>query len=569
MPTPIPFPIEPTEVSEPLEPAELSKPDAVENPGKEPVEPTFPQAVFGIIEEYNAGNFEIREDYNGGDVFIRPVISVSKTFVGTEEVSVTYYSHEFDSNEKQEILYSIIIDRNSYADYLGVTPKKLEDSEFIYSHDGWTDGEGRTVDVLSVSKDLKLYPKFSAIQKEYETKWVIDGREYSENPGTPPLSKENEIYYDFSGWERVQDAVTSDVTYTAVFDTPLVPCGNNAARVSYSEDGYYLVEPVTVSNKFELGRLIARAAGVGGIRVKTLRGEIISLSFAETMKMAEAGVSSIGFSSVKKSDGYAYQLAVYSESGERLAYDGKITLESACEVSDPSHLVVYYTDADGKKLPVRYTHENSRVSFAAIPEKNYYATVEYSLTAVPLDAVGITLGKSIAGAGELVTVSIDFLPGIRIDRIYIMDSKGVKTEVAGGHFNMPADDITVGVDYTVEQYTVTFVSDGKTIVKYFCSYGDTVTPPLAPKKAANEKYSYEFIGWSPELSEIKGDTVFTALYSATELPQKNDVTTEISEGVLKLLLLLGVGTGCVLFVVIPSTVMSVILVKRRKKRLLK
>ncbi len=564
MPAPVPFPIEPTPVSEPVKPTEVFEPETVANPGNEPSEPAFPYEVYKVIEEYNDGKIQRRVDYTGADVKVRPEILVSKAFVDVEEVSVTYYSHEFDSTEKQKILYSVIIDKNSYADYLAEPPTKDEDSEFIYTHSGWTDGEGNDVNLISVAEDLKLYPKFSRIQKEYETKWVIDGREYHENPGTPPLSKEGEIYYDFSGWERFRDPVTSDVTYVAVFDTPLVLCGNSVARVSYS-DGYYVAELNAVSSKIDVERLVQRAAGIGGITVKTLRGEKISLSYAETLKMADAGVSFLEISAVKKSDGYAYRIAAYGEDGEPLATDANIIFEGHCEVTDSSHLNVYYNDEEGNKIPIRHTRENFGIRFTANLGKTYYAMVEYSLVAVPLDAVNIILGKLNAGAGEVVTVSLDFLPGIRIDRIYIMDSNGVKTTVTGAYFTMPADDITVGVDYMVEQYTVTFVSDGKTIVKYFCTYGDTVTPPLAPKKASNEKYSYEFIGWSPEVSEIKGDTVFTALYSTKLLPQNTDDNMEISRGVLKLLLLFGVGSGCFVLIVIPSSVMSVILVKRHKK----
>ncbi|MBR2432046.1 MAG: hypothetical protein IKB23_03930, partial [Clostridia bacterium] len=268
MPEPVPCPIEPTPVAEPVAPALVEKPEYVSVPGEAPIEYVAPREVLLIIEEYNAGRLSERQEYLGGDIIILPEITVAKTFVGAREVVVTYYSNEFDSTDEQRVIYSVRIEENTCADYLGELPAKLEDSEFIYTHSGWTDENGKDVNLSCVSEDLKLYPKFSATQKEYETKWVVDGEEYHENPGVPPLSQNDEIYYDFSGWERAQDPVTSDVVYTAVFDTPLVLTDKGVTRVCF-EDGYYVVMPDAVSNKFDLGRLIERAAGGAGIKIKT------------------------------------------------------------------------------------------------------------------------------------------------------------------------------------------------------------------------------------------------------------------------------------------------------------
>lgn len=564
MPKPVPCPIELTPVSEPTEPTLVQKPEPVNNPGKKPREYIVPAEISLIIEEYNAGRINERQEYTEGHIVISPETVVLKTFFGAEQVTVTYYSNEFDSTEKQDVLYSVTIEKNTYADYLGEPPVKLEDSEFIYTHSGWTDENGKDVNLLCVSENLKLYPKFSATQKEYETKWIVNGTEYYENPGIPKLPENGEIYYDFSYWERTQDPVTSDVVYTAVFDTPLVLTDKGVTRVCY-KDGYYVAMPESVSNRFDIGRLLARAAGAAGIKIRTLRGEELTISYAEVLKMRGEGVRYISFSSVRNPDGYAFELTACGEGGEALFSDAKITFETVYEVSDLSHFVVYYYDGAGDKLPIRYSYKERKLAFSAAPNKTYYAGVEYTLTAVPLDTVNISVSKSIAGKDELVSVSLDYLPGIRIDRIYVMNSKGEKTAVEGGYFSMPADDITVGVDYTVEQYTVTFTSDGKTIVKYISSYGDTVKPPPPPRKAPNEKFSYEFVGWSPEVSVVRGNTVYTAVYSSTLLPKAENDNMQISRGVLKLLLLFTVGVSCFAFIAVPSLTMTLVLVKKRKK----
>ena len=247
--------------------------------------------------------------------------------------------------------------------------------------------------------------------------------------------------------------------------------------------------------------------------------------------------------------------------------NAKIGCKVHCNVTDLLHFVLYSLDDNGERKMLRYGYDNGILSFTCLPCIDYHANIEYSLGAIPIDGIAILPQKNSAISGVSVELTLDVSPGISVDRVYFIDSNGAKTTIEGGSFIMPEDDIVIGVDYTVEQYTVSFVSDGKTIVEYFCNYGDTVSPPTNPKKASDEKYSYEFVGWSPEIAPVTANTVYTAVYTSTELPEFLVGNEEITEGVLKLLLLFGVGASCLVLIVIPSSAMTFVLVKRRKKQL--
>ena len=564
MPSPVTSPIKPEPVSKPDEPAPVSEPVYAQNPGKKPTPYVVPAEISALISSYNSGELFERDDYSGGDITITPEIDVSKKFINIDEITVTYYDGEYNSNEEKNILYQVTIDRNTYADYLGDVPQKQEDSEYVYSHTGWTDEHGNEQNLTCVSDSLNLYPKFSATEKEYETVWVINGERFYDNPGEPSIPMAEEFYFDFSGWKKTVDPETSDVTYIAVFDKPLVPTSSGAAKISYN-DGNFVVEPSTVSNKFDISFLLERASGIGGIIIKTVRGEEFSISYSDTMQMYEEGVHSIGFSAVSGSDDYAYALFAYGPDGESISSSAKILFASSCEASDLSHFVLYnYNDAGEKKF-LRYSLANGKISFNATPGVKYRARVEYSLTAVPLDAVNIVLNKTTASCEEVVSVYLEKKPGIRIDRIYTMGSDGKKNALDGTSFVMPSGDITVGVDYTVEHYRISFVSDGKTIVSYLLIYGDTVPVPQEPKKASNEKYSYTFLCWSPAVSTVDGNTTYNAVYSSELIPKSDSGNMEISRGVLKILLLLFVGAGCFVLIVVPSLIMTCIIISKRRK----
>lgn len=565
MPTPVAEPPVPDPVEKPTAPTAVSAPTVVKRPGKEPKPYVIPSEVQALINAYNNGELSLRNSYTGGNVTLAPEITVSKVFLGGSEVTVTYYDKEYDSIEKKNVLYRIVVDKGSYADYLGVIPQKSEDAEYLYSHSGWTDGNGNDPDLSNVTESLNLYPKFSATQKEYETVWVVNGEKFYENPGTPGFSADEYYFYGFSHWEKSVDAFNSDVTYTAVFDKQtLVSTLSGAAKVSFN-NGNYIVEPPGVSNKFDIGLLLIVASGKGGIVIKTVTGEVMSISYTETLEMHKAGVASISYSAISRdSGGYAYAITAYDKNGSKLSCNAKVTFKAECKVSDISHAVLYYEENGEKKL-VRGSIEEGTITFSALLGKTYYSRVEYTLTPVPLEAISIKTDKSIAAIGEAVSVRLTYSPGIRIDRIYIMGTDGVKIEVENNSFKMPGCDITVGVDYTVEQYTVTFVSGGKTIATYLCNYGDTVIPPEPPKKASNEAYSYTFEKWTPNVTEVTGNATYIAVYSASPLPNVNKDNMSITPSVLKLLLLAGVGLGCLVIMVIPSSVMTGVMVKKRKK----
>ena len=80
-------------------------------------------------------------------------------------------------------------------------------------------------------------------------------------------------------------------------------------------------------------------------------------------------------------------------------------------------------------------------------------------------------------------------------------------------------DATYTATYTLEymDYTVTFRDwDGTEISKDTYHYGDAVSVPDDPQRAADDIYTYSFAGWDKEISaSCTGDVVYTATYTST------------------------------------------------------
>ncbi len=86
--------------------------------------------------------------------------------------------------------------------------------------------------------------------------------------------------------------------------------------------------------------------------------------------------------------------------------------------------------------------------------------------------------------------------------------------------------VTEDVEYTAtfseeyRKYTIIFYAeDGETEIlkKADYHYGDVVTKPANPTKAADAANTYEFAGWDKAVVNVAGDTSYTATFTATKI----------------------------------------------------
>ena len=74
---------------------------------------------------------------------------------------------------------------------------------------------------------------------------------------------------------------------------------------------------------------------------------------------------------------------------------------------------------------------------------------------------------------------------------------------------MPAENVTIKAQWQVNQYTVKFVADGNVVSEKTLNYGTAITAPEAPAKEG-----YTFTGWTPEVDETvpANDVTYEAEY---------------------------------------------------------
>ena len=75
---------------------------------------------------------------------------------------------------------------------------------------------------------------------------------------------------------------------------------------------------------------------------------------------------------------------------------------------------------------------------------------------------------------------------------------------------MPAENVTVKATWTINQYTVKFVADGEVVSESVLDYGTAITAPEAPVREG-----YTFKGWTPDVDETvpANDVEYVAEYT--------------------------------------------------------
>ncbi len=570
----VPMPIEPERVEEPTPPPVVEEPVAppvVEDPGDVPEPYSPPTGVLELIDAFDSGEIPLRDEVES-DLSVSPKITVNKVFFGAKSHTVVYHDHNGN------ILYETMVESGSFAEYGGEMPHKEEDSSAVYTFVGWMDSDGNAVDLSSVNEDLLLYPIFRPDYKYYNIVFIVDGVRHEESvmwgevpkyDGLPQKDDEGNFYYVFVGWDKEITAVDGDAVYNSVFEKKyILPYADSGAEIKIEGDSYVADCHTSPVSEYDISQLLVRAYQKYGIILRTSQGDI-SFSFSETINLYDRGGKYLSLSVIQKGKmGYSYKLTLKDEGGAEID-NIKAAVALPCSVQNEQYFSLYYLDSE-KRVYVENKINGNLISFNMYSGRNYYAVTEYGITLINPGVISFETNKSIAYEGDLIEISYQDKTGVEIKGFYYIDSHGTRVDIEGNMFRMPADSVSVGVVYKEILYTIKFESDGKIISTLICKYGDIVTPPSDPKKASNSKYSYTFIGWSREILPVTEDYTYVALYSAQKIPPKLDTGgIQLSDRVLLLFVLGGTFAGLTVFAVIPSSVMTVVLIHRQKKQFLR
>ena len=330
----------------------------------------------------------------------------------------------------------------------------------------------------------------------FETVQVVYGGNATAPATNPTKAADLENTYTFAGWEGDYTNVTAPVTVTPKF---------TATKIDYTvtfvdEDG----QTELATQTYNYGDTVVPPTDP----TKAADAQF-TYTFAGWTPAIVTVAGSTTYTATYSSTVNKYTVTFYNEDG------------SVFEAKEWEYGETPYTEG----LPAKAATDEFSYTFAGWDKDVEAVTgaAEYTATFISttnqyaiifLDEDGTQIGETqTLDYGASVTVPTDPTKAADLVNTYTFAGwdPAVEPTVKGA--------ATYRATYTATKidYTVKFVDeDGTEIAAQTGNYGDAVTIPADPTKAADAQYTYTFAGWEPAVvTTIEGSATYTATYSST------------------------------------------------------
>ena len=403
---------------------------------------------------------------------------------------------------------------------------KLETNSFSrtgYTFKGWNtsaDGSGTAYAngaTVNVSKDTVLYAQWEI--NTYTVTWkngdtvlqsgkVAYGTKPAYTGATPTKAATAQYTYTFKGWSPEIVAVTGDTTYTAEFNSVLreyTVTWKNGDTVLQSGKVAYSTKPAYT------GATPTKAATAQyTYSFKGWSPEIVAVT-GDTTYTAEFNATTNIYKITWKNGDTVLQSGKVAY-GTKPAYTGATPTKPA---------TAQYT----------YTFKGWTPEIVAVTGDTTY-TAEFNAT-TNIYKITWKNGNSVLKInevhyGEMPTYSGD-IPQKTATAQYTYVFKGWSPEVSAVTGDMTYNAV---FDAILNEYSIIWKCDDKVLQTDKIAYGETPKfNGTTPQKEATDQYTYVFKGWSPDISEVTGDTTYNALFDT--ITNKYTVTWKNSDTVLQ------------------------------------
>ena len=430
------------------------------------------QVKYGETPEYNGdtptkkGDAQYTYTFKGWNPEITAVTG-DATYTAQFDSIVNEYTVTWKNYDGTVLETDENVEYGTMPEYNGEEPTKEGGAQYTYKFKGWNP------EITAVTGNVEYKAVFEETVNEYTVTWKnYDGTvlkteqvKYGTTPkynGEEPTKKGDAQYtYTFTGWTPAVAAVTGDAEYTAVFEETV-----NEYTVTWKNG-----ETVLQSGKVKYGEK------------PIYNGETPTRE-----QTVDKTYTFIGWSpDVKEVNGDATYTAKFSETARKYKITWVIGGEKETEE-------VAYGVKPTHAEPTKDTDEHYSYEFSgwqpAITDVSGDATYTATFTSTPVEYTitfdtdgGSTIDSITQGYGTDIKAPAD--PPTKTGYTFAGWDKEIPT-------TMPAENMTIKAKWTINQYTITFDTDGGSTIKSITlDYGTPITAPADPTKTG-----YTFVGWS-------------------------------------------------------------------------
>ncbi len=433
---------------------------------------TVTDYLFGAIVTAPTAPDKIGYTFNGWTIKVgdEPVNSIPGTMPANEvRVTANYNINQHTITYRVDGTQYGGVETYAYGENITIRDIPVKTG---YTFSGWD----RTLPSTMPDEDIVVSGSFTV--DKHTASFYVDGTLYeaveTEYGKKPVLTKDNPVKtgYIFKGWNpELTEMGTADVTYNAIFDADTVA---------------YKVEVYTMDLDGKYGE-----------------AEVQNLYNTADTTATYTPSAKVGFTVSKDSvlsgntepDG-SLVLKVYYE---RNKYDFTTVVDAKETVTS------YYFGADvikpanpskeGHEFIDWYDESNTPYVFGKMPAKNVKVTADFRIKSytISFDSDGGTYVKPITQEYNTAVNK----PDDPTRTGYTFNGWSLNDEEYT--FNtMPANDIELKAKWSVNEYTITFVTDGGTVIEPIKQdYNTAVEKPANPTKTG-----YNFKGWDREVPSL-------------------------------------------------------------------
>lgn len=238
-----------------------------------------------------------------------------------------------------------------------------------------------------------------------------------------------------------------------------------------------------------------------------------------------------------------YTITFYDSDGTTKLYTSQFAYNATVNLPTPIKTGNTFTgwyDSDGYAVVSAFDMPAKDIDLYATWEVNQYTITFDSNGGVAVSPVTCNYGAILTGFAVPTREGHTF-DGWAIvadnTTTIITDKEGnISLPDGSTQYAMPATNITLVAQWTINSYTITFVNEnGEVLQSSKWEYGTTPSyTGETPAKAATAQYSYTFAGWTPAISAVTGEATYTATYTATvneyTITFKNEDGTVLQSG---------------------------------------
>ncbi len=520
-------------------------------------------------------------------------VTKNVTYMATYTKTLKTYTVTWRNSDGTLLEKDTEVPAGSMPEYNGQTPLKKSDDQYDYTFSGWSPELSEVTKNVTYMATYMKTPvgeteHYTVVWKNYDGSVIRTDESVPEGTvpqfgGTDPERPSDAQYdYSFTGWNPEITALSGNAEYTAVFERTVrkytvtwknadgtvlekdenVPYGTtpdyNGTTPQKKSDAQY---DYTFSGwSPEVTDVTGNAVYVASF-TSSLRKYTVTWKNADGSVLTETDVS---YGSTPE---YADQTPAMKENAQYIYTFRGWTPEIVPVISDAVYTAVY--DTEVKKYTIVWKDENGavlekdeNVPYGAVPEYNGQkpektgdAQTTYVFAGWTPSPAAVT-GDAEYTARFTASTNKYTIKWANFDGSILETDSGVPagTEpVYNGSQPVRASDdeydfifegwtpvvMPAGSDATytavftsvLRSYTVTWKNaDGETLKTDSVPYG---TLPQydgqTPEKPDDSEFTYSFAGWTPEITSVTGDAVYTAEYTAEALPVTDIQSDEISE----------------------------------------